>query len=81
MKLSALLVLAIGLTACSQGDEEHTREQARQTAEQLKRDSQKALRTAEVDARKADAEVTHGLEKAREKTRKALNQPDDSDRR
>jgi ABC-type nickel/cobalt efflux system permease component RcnA len=77
MKLSALLVLAFGLLACSQSQEDQTRAQARQTAEQLKHDSQKALHTAEVDARKADAELTHSLDKTREKARRALNQPDD----
>jgi len=77
MKLSALIPFALILSACSQGDEDHARAQARQTAEQLKHDSQKALHTAEADARKADAEVTRSLDKAREKARRALNQPDD----
>jgi predicted lipoprotein len=81
MKLSALLVLAFALVGCSQSEEDHARAQARQTAEQLKRDSQKALHTAEVDARKADAELTHGLERTREKARRALNQPEDKDSR
>jgi len=78
MKLSALLVLAFALAACSQSDEDRARTQARQTGEQLKHDSQKALHTAEVDVRKADAELTHSLEKTREKARRALNQPDDN---
>jgi len=77
MKLPVLLVLAFASVGCSQSEEDHTRAQARQTAEQLKHDSQKALRTAEVDARKADAELTHSLDKARDKTRRALDQPDD----
>ena len=84
MKLPVLLVLAFALAACSRSDEDHTRAQARETAEQLKRDSQKALHTAEADARKASRELNQDLEKAREKTRRALNQPDrpdDKDRR
>jgi hypothetical protein len=78
MKLPVLLVLAFALAACSRSDEDHTRAQARETAEQLKRDSQKALHTAEADARKASRELNQDLEKARDKTRRALDQPDDS---
>ena len=76
MRFSALLFVAFALTACSRSDEEHTREEARQTAERLKHDSQKALREAEVDAKKASRELTKDLETAREKTRRALNQPE-----
>ena len=76
MKLPALLFLALGLAACSHSDEEHTREQARQTAEQLKHDSQKAFHEAEVETKKASRELNADLEKARDKTRHALNQPD-----
>ncbi|HEX4133820.1 MAG TPA: hypothetical protein VHY84_04290 [Bryobacteraceae bacterium] len=72
-------LLAFGLAACSRSDEDHTRAQAKQTEEQLKHDSQKALHTAETEARKANAELTHGMEKAREKTRRALDQPDEPD--
>lgn len=81
MKLPVLLVLAFALAGCSQSEEDHTRAQARQTAEQLKHDSEKALHTAEVDARKADAELTRSLDKTREKARRALNQPADKDSR
>jgi hypothetical protein len=85
MKLSALLLFAFALSACSQSEQDHARAEARQTAEQLKHDSQEALHTVEVDARKADAKLTHGMEKTREKARRALNQPDeppdDKDRR
>jgi hypothetical protein len=77
MKLPALILFAIALSACSQSQEDQVRTQARQTAEQLKHDSEKALHTTEADARKADAELTRGLDKAREKARRALNQPDD----
>jgi hypothetical protein len=81
MKLSALLVLAFGLAACSRSQEDQAQAQARQTAEQLKRDSKKALHVVEADTRKADAELTHSLDKTRDKARRALNQPDDSDHR
>jgi hypothetical protein len=77
MKLSALLILIFALSACSRSDEEHTREQARQTAEQLKHDSEKAFHKAEVETKKASRELDADLEKAREKTRHALNQPDE----
>jgi uncharacterized phage infection (PIP) family protein YhgE len=79
MKFPAMLILAFGLAACSRSDEDHARTQAKQTEEQLKHDSQKALQTAEAEARKANAELTHGMEKAREKTRQALDQPDKPD--
>ena len=78
MKLPVLFVLAFALVGCSQSEEDHTRAQARQTAEQMKRDSEKALHTAETDARKASRELNQDLEKARDKTRRALDQPDDS---
>jgi hypothetical protein len=75
MTLSALLVLTFALTACSQSQEDHAREQARQSAEQLKHDSTKALHEADADARKAGALLDKDLEEAREKARRALNQP------
>jgi hypothetical protein len=81
MKRLALLVIACALSACSQSQEDHAREQGRQTAEQLKRDSEKALREADADARKAGEVVNRDLEKAREKARRALNQPDHADDR
>ena len=82
MKPLALLLLAFALTACSQSDEEHTRAQARQTAEKLKHDSQKAFHEAEVETKKAGRELNADLEKTREKARRAINersQPDDKD--
>jgi hypothetical protein len=77
MKLPALLILAFALSACSQSQEDQTRTQARQTAEQLKRDSEKAFHKAEVETKKASRELNADLEKARDKTRHALNQPDE----
>jgi uncharacterized membrane protein len=79
MRLSALLIIACALAACSQSQEDHAREQARQSAEQLKHDSAKALREAEVDARKTGHLVDQDLEQAREKARRALNQPEHPD--
>jgi hypothetical protein len=80
MKLLALLAFAFALTACSQSDEEHARTQARQSAEQLKHDSEKAFQKAEIETKKAGRELNEDLEKAREKARRALNvQPDKGD--
>jgi hypothetical protein len=75
MRISALLLVVFALAACSRGDEEHAREQARQAAEQLKHDSQTAFRKAEVETKKASRELNDDLEKARQKTRRALDQP------
>lgn len=75
MKLSALLVIAFALAACSPGDQERAREQARQDTEQLKRDSQKAFHEAEAETKKASRELNKDLDVAREKTRHALDQP------
>jgi hypothetical protein len=86
MKLSALLLLAFSLTACSQSDKEHARaesdrarEQARETAEQLKHDSREALHEVEGDARKANRELNQSFARTREKTRRALDQTDQPD--
>ena len=76
MKLPALLILAFALSACSQSQEDQTRAQARQTAEQVKLDSEKAFHKAEVETKKASRELNADLEKARDKTRHALNEPD-----
>ncbi len=78
MRTIALSVIAIALAGCSKSDEEHAREQARQSAEQLKHDSQEALRKAEVETRKASRALNDGLNKAQEKTRRALNQDEPS---
>jgi hypothetical protein len=76
MKLPALVFIAFALTACSQSDEDHTRAEARRTAEQLKHDSEKAFHKAEIETKKASRELDADLEKGREKARRALNQPD-----
>lgn len=82
-KLSALLVLAVFLTACTQSDKQHAQDQAHQAAEEIKHDSREALHEAEADARKANRELNQGFDKAREKTRHALDQtqqPDNTNR-
>jgi hypothetical protein len=40
-------------------------------------DSEKAFHKAEVETKKASTELNADLEKARDKTRHALNQPDE----
>jgi uncharacterized membrane protein len=88
MRLPLLLLIAIGLIDCSQSDDAHaraeaerTREEAHQTAEKLKVESKEALRQAEIDAHKASREIDKDLKKAREKTRQALDQPDNTEHR
>lgn len=77
MKLSALLLIGLALAACSRSDQEHAREEARQSAEQLKHDSREALHKTEVETDKASRELNSDLAKAREKTRQALGEPGD----
>ena len=81
MKLTALIFCAFILGACSPGDNERTREEAHQTAEQVKRDSRVALHEVEAGAQKAGKEIDRDLEKTREKVRKALDTPADKDHR
>jgi hypothetical protein len=79
MKLSALLILAFALSACSQRQQDQSRAEARQTAEELKQDSKKAFHEAEAETKKAGRELDADLIKAREKARRAINersQPD-----
>jgi uncharacterized membrane protein len=84
MRLPIFILIAVagtlGNTACSPADTEHAREEARQTAAKVEVESKHALREAEVDARKADRELTNDANKAREKTRRALDAPDDTNR-
>jgi hypothetical protein len=74
--------MAFTLGACSRSDEDHAREQARQSADQLKHDSREALQKAEIETRKASRELNNGLETARDKTRRAfdIDTPPDKDR-
>jgi hypothetical protein len=88
MRLPVLLLIAIGLLGCSPSDDAHARaqaerakEEAHQTAEKLKVESKEALHQAEIDAHKASREIDKDLKKAREKTRQALDQPDNTDHR
>jgi hypothetical protein len=80
MKLTAVIVFtfcAFMLGACSPGDNERAREEAHQTADQVKHDSRVVLHEAEAGAQKASREVDRGLEKTREKVRQALDEPAD----
>jgi|GEM_PF-2791176 len=80
MKLAAAIFCAILLGACTQSQDDQARDQARQTAEQVKRDSRVALHQAEIDTSKAGKAIDRGLDKTREKVRGALNEPpDDTD--
>jgi hypothetical protein len=74
VKLTTLIICALLLGACSQSDSERTRAEAHQTAEQLKHDSRVALDKAEVEAKKADRELTEDMNKARQKVRGAINE-------
>lgn len=76
MRFSALLVIAFALAACSRSDQDHARDQARQSAQQLKHDSREALHKTEDEADKASRELNNDLAKARQKTRQALGEPD-----
>jgi hypothetical protein len=79
MRITAALIFTLVLGACSQSEQERTREQARRTGEEVKRQSKEALHQAEIEARKAGREINEGLEKTREKVRGAVN--DDKDHR
>lgn len=78
MRYAALVVLAFGLGACTQAQDDHAREQARVDAERAKHDAQEALQKAKVETRKASRELDKDLHEARDKARQALNQPDNS---
>jgi len=73
MKLAATVILAIALAACTPAQDE----QARRDADQAKREAKEALHKAEVETKKLDKQVDAGMEKAREKTRKALGADSD----
>jgi hypothetical protein len=81
MKLSALILCAFLMGACTQAEDQRAREEAHRTAEQAKHDSQKVLHEAEVDAKKAGNEIDQGLKKTREKVRQALNEHPADDKR
>jgi hypothetical protein len=81
MRITALLLFAITLGACSATDDararedaDRAREQGRQAAEQVKRESKVALNDAEVEAKKAGKEIDRGLEKTRDKVHQALDE-------
>ena len=81
MRITALIFVAVLLGACSQTDDDRARadaekakEQAHQTTEQLKRESNAALHDAEVGAKKASKEIDRGLENARDKMRQSIDE-------
>jgi hypothetical protein len=74
MRLTTLIICALLLGACSQGDSERARAEAHQTAEQVKHDSRVALDKAEVEAKKANRELTEDMNKARKKVRGAIDE-------
>jgi hypothetical protein len=69
VKLTTLVICALLLGACSQSDSDRARAEAHQTAEQVKHDSRVALDKAEVEAKKANRELTEDMNKARQKVR------------
>lgn len=74
MRLALLVFCALIAGACSEKDDQRAREQARQTTEQLKHDSQVAVDKAEAGAAKAGKQIDRGLKNAREKVRDALDE-------
>jgi hypothetical protein len=74
VRLTTLIICAVFLGACSQSDSDRTRAEAHQTAEQVKHDSRVALDKAEVEAKKANRELTEDVNKARQKMRNAINE-------
>jgi hypothetical protein len=85
MRIVVTILFALVFTACSREDEAHAhaqaeraKEQARQTAATVKQDSRKAFNEAREEAHKASAALNRDLEKAREKTRRALDEPESS---
>jgi hypothetical protein len=74
MKLTALVCCALISAACAREDNAKAREEAHQTAEQLRHDSRVALNEAEIDAKKAGKVINRDLEKAREKVRESIDE-------
>ena len=77
MRLTTLIICALLLGACSQSDTDRARAEAHQTAEQVKHDSRVVLDKAEVEAKKANKELSEDLNKARQKVRGALDEHED----
>jgi hypothetical protein len=80
MKYAAAILFALTLAACTPAQDEHARAEAHQTADQAKHDAREALHEAKVETQKATQALDNDLHKAREKTRQALNEPDDTRR-
>lgn len=77
MRFAALLLLAIGLGACTPADDARAKQQARETTEQARHDAIKAGHEIKTEAEKAGQKVDQGLHEARNKIRGALDQPSD----
>jgi len=83
MKVVPVVALfCLALAGCSQSQDDHahaeaerTREQMRQTGEQLRQDIRPALKHAEADTARASKDLDRGLETTRDKVRKALDAP------
>lgn len=89
MRYAVVVLLAAGLGACSQADQDRAREQAhqtredaRQSAEKLRQDSREALHDAKAGAQRASRELNRDLNNARDKIRQAVDAPprDDNSR-
>lgn len=81
MRIAAVLLCAIGISACTQADQdkahaeaERTRVEARKTAQDAKVEAKEALHDASAEAKKAGREINDELVKAREKTREAIHE-------
>jgi hypothetical protein len=75
MRILAVVLSCVVLGACSQSQDARAREQMHQTGEQLRESSRDAVHQAEADTARAGQELNRGLEKTREKMRKALDVP------
>jgi hypothetical protein len=78
MKYAAAILFALTLAACTPAQDQNARAQAHQTAEVARHDAREALHDAKTETQKASRELDNDLRKAREKTRQALNEPDDA---
>jgi organic hydroperoxide reductase OsmC/OhrA len=80
MKPLAPILLAFAMAACTPAQDEHAREEARHAADEAKHDARVALHDAKTDTKKLSREIDADLHSARDKARKALDEPKDSPR-
>ena len=76
VKLAAVIAFAIALGACSPSEDQHAREQARQTAEQARHDARVVAHDVKTEAEHASKELDKDLHTARQKVRGALDKPE-----